>query len=214
MLANELEVDSASRRMLDIIRRESERLNRTLTDFLAFARPAPFAPVEFDLKRAISESVALLKNSSEVSPKHVVEERYPDSACIIVGDPNQVRQIFWNLARNGLQAMGDGGRLTVTLEPTAMGFRLEIGDEGTGMSTAQISHVFEPFATTKSGGTGLGMAIVYQFVQDHGGRITVESEVGVGTRVGVELRLRAEPATPSRVETTESPLPLPGERRG
>ena len=214
VLASELAVDAASRRMLDIIQRESERLNRTLTEFLAFARPAPFSPVEFDLKRAISEAVALLKNSPEVGPDHEIVESYPDAPCTIVGDPNQVRQIFWNLARNGLQAMPKGGRLTVRVEPAAGGYRLEVADEGVGISREQLDHLFEPFASQKPGGTGLGMAIVYQFVQDHGGRIGVESEVGTGTRVSVDLKTRPEPTSLARGEAPVRDAGLSDARRG
>jgi two-component system sensor histidine kinase PilS (NtrC family) len=193
VLAGEIEVDEAASRLLDIIRRESERLNRTLTDFLAFARPAPFSPSEFDVKQVISDAVALLKNSPEVGPNHKVVERYPNGPTTIVGDQNQIRQIFWNLARNALQAMPDGGNLKVSVESIgAGGCRLEVEDEGVGIPKQQIARLFEPFSSTKPGGTGLGMAIVYQFVQDHGGRVTVDSTVGVGTRVGVELRARSE----------------------
>jgi two-component system sensor histidine kinase PilS (NtrC family) len=201
VLARELPVDEDSRRLVDIILRESERLNRTLTDFLTYARPAAFAPAEFDLKRAIADAVTLLKNSPEVGPEHAVVESYPERPCTFVGDPNQVRQIFWNLARNGIQAMPSGGRLTVRVTPVdGTGYRVTVEDEGVGMNADEIGRLFEPFASQKPGGTGLGLAIVYQFVEEHGGRVSVESEPGSGTRVSVYLPNRQTAPDAPRTE--------------
>jgi two-component system sensor histidine kinase PilS (NtrC family) len=187
VLASDLAVDDGSRRLTDIILRESERLNRTVTDFLTFARPAPHAPSEFDLRRVIAEAVILLRNSPEVDAEHSIVEHYPERPCPFWGDANQVRQIFWNLARNGLQAMPSGGRLSVGIEADGDGYRLAVADEGIGMSPDQIERIFEPFSSQKEGGIGLGMAIVYAFTRDHSGRIAVESEVGAGTQVVVTL---------------------------
>jgi two-component system sensor histidine kinase PilS (NtrC family) len=187
VLASDLAVDDGSRRLTDIILRESERLNRTVTDFLTFARPAPHAPSEFDLRRVTAEAVLLLRNSPEVDAEHSIVERYPEDPCPFWGDANQIRQIFWNLARNGLQAMPRGGRLSVGIEADGDAYRLVVSDEGIGMSPDQVERIFEPFSSQKEGGIGLGMAIVYAFVRDHSGRISVESEVGVGTQVVVTL---------------------------
>ena len=187
VLASDLAVDDGSRRLTDIILRESERLNRTVTDFLTFARPAPHAPSEFDLRRVTAEAVLLLRNSPEVGAEHSIVEQYPEDPCPFWGDANQVRQIFWNLARNGLQAMPRGGRLSVGIETDEDAYRLVVADEGIGMSPDQVERIFEPFSSQKEGGIGLGMAIVYAFVRDHSGRISVESEVGAGTQVVVTL---------------------------
>ena len=187
VLASDLSADEGHRRLTDIILRESERLNRTVSDFLTYARPAPHAATEFDLKRAISEAVTLLRNSPEVGPAHSIVESFPEQECPFRGDQNQMRQIFWNLARNGLQAMPDGGQLDVRIERDESSYRLVVADEGVGMPHEQIDHIFEPFASQKQGGVGLGLAIVYAFVRDHGGRISVKSEVGAGTQVVVEL---------------------------
>jgi two-component system sensor histidine kinase PilS (NtrC family) len=189
VLAGEIALDDQQKRLMDIITRESERLNRTVSDFLAYARPAPFTPVEFDLKRAVADAVMLLRHSSEVLPGHEIVERFPAGPTRFVGDPNQVRQIFWNLARNGLQAMPERGTLTVGLSELASGrgYELTVQDEGVGMTDEQLGRLFVPFATNTRGGTGLGMAIVYQFVQEHGGRIDVASAPGTGTTIKVTL---------------------------
>lgn len=187
VLASDLAPDDDNRRLTDIILRESERLNRTVSDFLTYARPAPHTPTEFDLRRPVSEAVTLLRNSPEVGPAHSIDESYPEQPCPFRGDQNQIRQIFWNLARNGLQAMADGGELKVRIESAGQGYRLAVADEGIGMPREQIDRLFEPFSSRKQGGVGLGMAIVYSFVREHGGRVSVESEVGVGTQIVVDL---------------------------
>jgi two-component system sensor histidine kinase PilS (NtrC family) len=188
VLAGEADLEGPQKRLLEIIFRESDRLNQTVTDFLAYARPAPHTPAEFDIKRSIADAVALLRNSPELASNHEIVERYPDGECPFVGDQGQMRQIFWNLSRNALQAMPSGGRLTVELERMAKGgYRLVVADEGDGMTPEQIESLFVPFASQRPGGTGLGMPIVYQFITDHEGRIGVESSPGRGTRVTVVL---------------------------
>jgi signal transduction histidine kinase len=94
--------------------------------------------------------------------------------------------------------MPDGGRLEVRVEPAgAAGYRLVVADQGVGMTREERDRLFEPFSSKKPGGTGLGMAIVYQFVEDHGGRVSVESEPGAGTRVSVYLPARAGAPEPA-----------------
>jgi two-component system sensor histidine kinase PilS (NtrC family) len=203
VLAGEVEFEQDQKRLMEIILRESERLNRTVTEFLAYARPAPFSPTEFDLKRSIADAVALLRNSSELQPDHKIREIYPEAGAPFYGDSNQIRQVFWNLARNALQAMPSGGTMTVILEPLKDGgYRLEIADEGIGMEREQVNRVFEPFASKRHGGTGLGMAIVYQFIKDHGGKITIDSTPGAGTRIHVTL-----PGRPAHEESAPAHTP-------
>jgi len=202
VLASEVDLDDSQARLMNIIQRESDRLNRTVTDFLSYARPAPFSPSAFDLRQSLVEAVTLLRNSPEVGEKHRIVEFYPEGGAPFVGDANQIRQIFWNLSRNGLKAMPDGGALTVRLEEVSpSGYRLTIQDEGVGIEPEHLARLFEPFSSTARGGTGLGMAIVYQLVKDHGGRIAVDSRVGHGTSVVVSLprhhRLPESSADPS-----------------
>ena len=102
-------------------------------------------------------------------------------------DEGQLKQVFWNLARNALQAMPEGGTLRATLEKNSHErLRITFTDTGRGMSPEQVEHLFEPFSST-TGGTGLGLSIVYQIIRDHGGTINVRSLVGQGTTITVEL---------------------------
>ena len=207
VLAAEVTLDESQARLMNIIQRESDRLNRTVTAFLAYARPAPFRATAFDLRQSLVEAVTLLRNSPEVGPQHSVVEVYPDGEAPFLGDASQIRQIFWNLARNGLKAMPEGGHLTVRLRiDSPADYRLTIEDTGIGMDEEQVARLFEPFASSNASGTGLGMAIVYQLVNDHGGRIIVESTKGRGTRMHVILPRRTSlPA----IDVDPSPSPTP-----
>lgn len=187
VLASELSFSQDQSQLMQIVLRESDRLNRIVSDFLTYARPPKIERTVIELASLLSETISLLRNSPELRPDHLISEEYPDGAVLYQADPNQIRQIFWNLARNAIQAMPHGGELSVTLEArpnrdVTIGFR----DTGQGMSREQRERLFEPF-NSSSGGTGLGMAIVYQLVRDHSGKIVVDSEAGKGTRIAIRL---------------------------
>jgi two-component system sensor histidine kinase PilS (NtrC family) len=187
VLASELNFSQDQSQLMQIVLRESDRLNRIVSDFLTYARPPKIERAVIELSSLLSETIALLRNSPELRPDHLITEEYPDSPLLYRGDPNQLRQIFWNLARNAIQAMEQGGELSVTLEAKPSGdITIAFSDTGQGMSREQKERLFEPF-NSSSGGTGLGMAIVYQLVRDHNGRIIVESDAGKGTRIAISL---------------------------
>lgn len=187
VLASELSFSQDQSQLMQIVLRESDRLNRIVSDFLTYARPPKIERTEIELAGLLSETIALLRNSPELRPDHLIAEEYPDERVQYQGDPNQMRQIFWNLARNAIQAMPDGGELRVSLDArpnrdVTIAFR----DSGMGMSREQKERLFEPF-NSSSGGTGLGMAIIYQLVRDHNGNVIVESAPGRGTRIAIKL---------------------------
>jgi two-component system, NtrC family, sensor histidine kinase PilS len=187
VLASELSLSPDQSQLMEIVLRESDRLNRIVSDFLTYARPPRIERTEIELSSILSETVALLRNSTELTPDHVVTEIFPSEPLHYNGDPNQIRQIFWNLSRNAIQAMPTGGELRVALEALpGQDVTISFGDTGQGMSREQKERMFEPF-NSSSGGTGLGMAIVYQLVRDHNGKIFVESEAGKGTGISIKL---------------------------
>ena len=187
VLASELSLSPDQSQLMDIVLRESDRLNRIVSDFLTYARPPRTERTVIELSSILSETVALLRNSPELTPAHQIVERYPQEPLHYHGDPNQIRQIFWNLTRNAIQAMPFGGELRVTLEADPRSeVSITFSDSGKGMSCEQKDRMFEPF-NSSSGGTGLGMAIVYQLVRDHNGKIFVESEAGKGTCIMIKL---------------------------
>jgi two-component system, NtrC family, sensor histidine kinase PilS len=186
--------EASQRRLIDILLKESQRLDRTIKGFLRFARPRERSSVRFDVARLLAENFELLGNSDEVSEHHRLKlDLHPLSASL-VADPDQVSQIFWNLARNALRAMPEGGTLRIVGRLVEDCYRLRVIDTGRGMSEEQRANLFHPFQSFFDKGTGIGMAIVYRIVQEHGGRIHAESRPGDGTTITVELPLTAVPA--------------------
>lgn len=192
MLSARVPDDDGQRKLFDIIHRESQRLDRTIKGFLRFARPRERSTTRFDVAALLTESTELLRNSEEATGRHRFELALDPPAAELSGDRDQISQIFWNLARNALRAMPEGGLLAVRGRLLADRYRIEFEDTGRGMSEEQRTRLFEPFRSSFDAGTGIGMAIVYRIVQEHGGRIEVHSQPGRGTRIDVDLPL--EPA--------------------
>lgn len=190
------------RKLLDILLKESQRLDRTIKGFLQFARPKERSAVRFDVARLLTENFELLRNSQEVSPHHRLELDLDPPVAPIVADPDQVSQIFWNLARNALRAMPDGGVLRVTGRYRDHRYVLQVSDSGRGMSDEERAKLFQPFKSFFDGGTGIGMAIVYRIVHEHGGRLAVDSQPGGGTTITVELP--AAESAPASLEEMEA----------
>jgi two-component system sensor histidine kinase PilS (NtrC family) len=187
MLSGSTGNDPAQRRLLDILLKESQRLDRTIKGFLRFARPRERANTPFDVARLLTENCELLRNSEEVSERHRVEVDLQPPSVHLMGDADQVSQIFWNVVRNALRAMPDGGTVRVVGRIADDCYRFQVIDTGRGMSEEQRANLFHPFRSFFDGGTGIGMAIVYRIVQDHGGRLHVDSRPGGGTTITVEL---------------------------
>jgi two-component system sensor histidine kinase PilS (NtrC family) len=197
LLSAALPAEAAQRKLLDIILKESHRLDRTIKGFLRFARPRERAITRFDIARLLAENLQLLRNSEEATGRHRFElDLEPDSEFLI-GDADQISQIFWNVARNALRAMPDGGTLRLIARRAGDCYHMEFRDTGRGMSEDQRARMFQPFQSFFDGGTGIGMAIVYRIVQDHGGRIAVDSRPGTGTAVVIELPLRQTATRPT-----------------
>jgi two-component system, NtrC family, sensor histidine kinase PilS len=197
--------DTAQASLMDIILRESDRLNKIITNFLTYARPRVSNFSEIDVREAISDTFTLLKHSPDVKENHELNYELPDKPVNISADPTQLKQIFWNLARNSIQAMPDGGKLNVKLAKL-INQRVQIifEDTGRGMSPEQVERLFEPFSNSTTGGTGLGLSIVYQIVKDHGGTINVRSREGNGTTITIELTSEIKNQIPAE-ETKEIP---------
>ncbi len=188
VLKAEMPADSAQSELMEIVLRESDRLNRIITDFLTYARPRTVSLVECDLREPLRETFTLLRHSPEMLDGHQLEEALPDEPIRALADEAAIKQVFWNLSRNALNAMPDGGTLRAELERAGQArVRITFTDTGRGMSPAQVERLFEPFSSSTTGGTGLGLSIVYQIVRDHGGTINVRSREGHGTTITVEL---------------------------
>jgi two-component system sensor histidine kinase PilS (NtrC family) len=174
-------------RLMSIILKGSDRLNKSIAEFLRFVRPQEKLSRTFDIAGAISETLDLLQNSSELTADHCIVRQVEPHSFNIEGDPDQIRQVFWNLARNAIQAMPNGGVLTVGTYASHAAYHILFSDSGRGMSAADQQRLFQPFRTNFPSGTGLGMAISYRIVQEHGGTIDVKTKEGLGTTIAVSL---------------------------
>jgi two-component system sensor histidine kinase PilS (NtrC family) len=177
-------------RLMSIVLKESERLNKSISDFLRFVRPQEKRTVAFDVAASLSETLDLLVNSPELHERHEIRREIVPPSFQLAGDADQIRQVFWNLARNAVAAMPQGGVLTVRTNVDDSAYHIVFSDSGRGMSQADLQRLFQPFRTNFPSGTGLGMAISYRIVQEHGGRIDVRSDVGSGTAITVSLPLQ------------------------
>ena len=206
ILRAELRLTEEQADLMDIVLRESDRLNDIIRSFLSYARPQPLATGPVDMGRLLHDTAVLIRNSPEVLPSHRVDVEAPNTGPIVDGDDAQVRQVVWNLATNGLRAMPNGGRLVLRArtEESETGdgsedrrpmVSLEVQDEGMGIPAEQLDTLFQPFRGSFPRGSGLGLAIVHRIVTDHHGEVRLESQVGQGTRVVVRLRGRDSKAT-------------------
>jgi two-component system sensor histidine kinase PilS (NtrC family) len=201
ILRQELALSPEQAKLMDIVLRESERLNDTIRTFLAYARPRRPEVVRFEVRRALRDTTTLLRNSPEFGEGHRVELDVQDDELWFDADESQFRQIVWNLATNAIRAMPEGGRLwlraALSQETVAPALVLEVRDEGTGIAPDEIERVFHPFRSSFAQGTGLGLAIVHRIVTDHGGTVAVASEPRRGTTIRVTLPAQALAAAPS-----------------
>lgn len=189
ILQNSKSLTPQEQRLMTIALKESERLNKSIADFLRFVRPQERRAAEFDVAASLTETLELFSNSPEVRDVHKIVRDIDPPSFAIVGDPDQIRQVFWNLARNAMQAMPGGGTLAVRAFAIDGAYRIIFSDSGRGMSEVDLRRLFQPFRTNFPTGTGLGMAISYRIVQEHGGKIDVDSNEGAGTTITVTLPL-------------------------
>jgi two-component system, NtrC family, sensor histidine kinase PilS len=181
--------------LMDIVIKESKRLDTIIRDFLLFAKPGRFQAEPADLAVLLRETLSLLENSEELQPRHrVVTQFHPESIPVVV-DVNRMKQVFWNLAKNAIKAMPEGGTLTVRAMDGRDGqIVVTFADTGIGMSDQEIASNFQPFHGSFESGTGLGLAIVYRIIEEHGGRIKVKSRSGAGTEIALHLSRQPAPA--------------------
>jgi two-component system sensor histidine kinase PilS (NtrC family) len=188
MLSSLSGLDRSGHRLLRIVVEESQRLSIILDSFLSYARPRQSTHQLCDLSAMLTDCLDLLRRSSEIGEHHTLVLETSDRLQVL-GDQHLLRQVFWNLARNAIQAMPKGGRLEIRAEALGGVVRLQWCDSGNGMPEEIRTRAFEPFVTGHPEGTGLGLAVVYAAVQEHGGSVDIDSELGRGTVVTIELPL-------------------------
>ncbi len=177
--------DDTRERLGQIVLNETSRLNDIIREFLEYARPAPLSRTPVNVAETVDEVLVLLDHQVVPGTLKTVRE-FPPALTWSV-DRQQFRQAVWNLCLNGVQAMPEGGELRVTLAVLARRLVVRVTDTGEGIAAADLGQIFEPFFSTKAGGSGLGLALVHRIVQDHGGEIDVQSRPGAGSTFTLTL---------------------------
>jgi two-component system, NtrC family, sensor histidine kinase PilS len=191
--------------LIDVVLSESERLDKIIANFLTYANPSAdiFAGEELnemDVNRALRECLTLLRHSPELRETHELNLHLADGPVMIEANETQIKQVFWNVLRNSLQAMPAGGKLNVRLNEFAgRSVKIIFEDTGCGISAENLKHLFEPFTST-TGGSGLGLSIVRRIVRSHGGQIDVRSRENEGARFVIELPYKIKFLKPETVE--------------
>ena len=207
---------AAAVKQLALVQRETERCSAIVRNLLEFARERPLKPVDLSVNAVIEEALALVSNQAKL--QNIELERELGEVSAVHADFGQLRQAFINIIINSCDAMTAGGRLRLVTrdEPGAREVRVSVIDTGTGISPQDLPRVVDPFFTTKEKGTGLGLSVVYGIVERHGGRLQIESTVGVGTTVHIRLPMaRVRQSTGPGAEVSvgaAAPGPPAGER--
>lgn len=194
LLQNELDLKGDDKRLMDIVLRETDRLNFIISDFLDYARPKTPHKQRISLSSVIEETVLLLRNSPDCREGIGIVQDV-DPSLRLAADPQHLRQVIWNLALNACQSIRDGGTVTIAAKGVPSpdsdpGWcEITVTDTGQGIARDHLEKLFDPFFTTKSDGTGLGLAIVYRIIEDHEGTIDVESGPGKGSTFRIRLPL-------------------------
>ena len=173
-----------------LVQRETERCSSIVRNLLDFARERPLALRDVSVNAVVDEGLSLVSHQIQILGVSI--ERSLGEVPLVKADFGQLRQAFVNLALNACEAMGKGGKLTITTRRDGDEVELAMSDTGPGITKEHLSRIFDPFFTTKEKGTGLGLSVVYGIVQRHGGRIDVQSEPGRGTTFLVHLPMKRE----------------------
>lgn len=169
-------------RYISVIEDEIDRMESILGEMLVLSKPSKKRKSIFSLEVLVSDMVSILQPKAVMDGIEVVKSMELNKDPLIYGDPDKFKQVLLNLFKNALESMKTGGKLTIQISEREENLVLLVADTGKGMTRHQVNQVFMPFFSSKPGGTGLGLPFVLKTVEDHGGTISVESQVGVGTK--------------------------------
>jgi len=217
MLRGELELSGENRELMDLIMKESDRLDNIITDFLEFARMKKPALSSIDVEKCLKEVVMLLRHSSIHKKRVAMDIECGCPGARILADDEQIRQVFLNIVINACEAMEPHGTLSIRITDVNTQLdeegveedciRIDFENDGPPIAVEVLPRLFEPFFTTKEGGTGLGLAIAARIIESHKGQIKVESSVGSSTVFSVFIPVRIEQLEeeyPERIEVLQT----------
>jgi len=222
VLKGTLVTDEDQQQLMNIVLKETERVNDIVTDFLSYAQPRKSNPTVIDLTQLLDDIITLMKNSNEYDPSINIQLEAPPEHIIIQSEEAQIKQMIWNLCINGIQAMKKSGNLTMTVKKVEgykhknfktdrRGVVISVEDQGRGIPLEEQETIFDPFFTTREEGVGLGLPTVKQIVERFAGYIGVESELGRGTCFEVflpqerSLLSPRDPGSMTKAGHTETP---------
>jgi two-component system, NtrC family, sensor histidine kinase PilS len=189
MLSGISDLSDEHRQLLQIVTRESERLNNIITDFLAYSRGKQYQFTKVDLLPLLEDTLTLLEHRLIAENTGIrIERNFAVPEALALADGDKIKQVFWNFSENAVRAMRGGGTLRVWVESVGDDWQINFADTGPGIDPQIIDKIFEPFQSQFEGGTGLGLAIVYQIVQAHEGKVWARSKPGKGSVFVLRLR--------------------------
>jgi len=188
VLQNELSVNGEQKDLMEIIINESDRVSQSIEQFLNLASPGKQTFMTFNIAKVLRESIKLLQRSGELNDKYRLDGNFKSAEIYCYGNSNQFKQVFWNLIKNSLKAMPDGGILTIDLfQKKKNEIEFKIRDTGQGMAPEDRARLFEPFYSGFKKGKGIGMTVVRRIIDDYNGKISVTSELNKGTEIDILL---------------------------
>lgn len=192
-LIGSLDKPALATKLATIAMRESDQLNAIVSDFLDFARRPRVRREMFDVCGLAREVIEATQHKYSGAAALRVRGQFPGHPCPVSGDRTQIRQVFINLAKNGIEAMNEQGALHVAVVPSGTFVEIRFDDQGPGIDPDKVARIFEPFYTTKEHGVGMGLAICMRIITAHDGTIRAASRQGGGASLSVRLPLvRAE----------------------
>jgi two-component system sensor histidine kinase PilS (NtrC family) len=201
VLRGELNLNEEQKSLMEIVLKESQRVSQSIEQFLDLASPGKQIFIPINLSEALQETLALLSASGELNGRYRLAGNFVSSGVTYYGNPNQFKQVFWNLAKNALKAMPDGGTLTIDFsQDKKKTTKIRFADTGRGLQEEEKRHLFEPFFSKFENGRGLGLVVVRRIVDDYDGKIEVRSEPRQGTEIVLTF--------PSHEARAKAPAPV------
>jgi PAS domain S-box-containing protein len=182
----------------DIMKSELVRIESIVSELLMLSKPQIYELAFKDTRQMMTDTVNLLETQA-ILHNVIIEFQAGSKPLWVMGVENQLKQVFINVLKNAIEAMPDGGVVTISMSHDEDGaVNIRIQDQGSGISKEQLSKIGQPFYTTKDKGTGLGLMVTYKIVDNHQGQITAESELGIGTTFIIRLPYHEQPISPIR----------------